>query len=109
MGVNGDGRLSYTEFVAACNRVRLLPECKRGASWSNDLILLFEQLDTDGDDLVHLDDLLHKSREPPTAAWWSITVCNIWGSAMSAQMLGPLKLLTKMQVNVGGISNMRSA
>lgn len=105
LDVNRDGRLSHSEFVQACNRLRTATETSDPTQslWSSDLHALFAHLDEDQSGTVRLDDLKRLRTEEssrPEAPWWKLLVESNWGSLKRLQVAGPLKLFSKEEVVV---------
>jgi len=103
LDLSGEGRLSYGDFSSAMYRLRT-PAVARHALFEN-LHGLFDRLTGDSGEL-HLEDLLREDAGWPQAQWWRLTVINNWGSASRLQ-LGPVRLLARQHVRVGGLSHFR--
>lgn len=107
LDVNGDGRLSYIEFAAAINRLKQLPGAmKSKCHFFEDIQRLFESLDVDMSGTVGLDDLQRKDHRMPEATYWKLSVTNNWGSTLTTAIAAPLTLMTVVDEQIGGVSNL---
>jgi len=111
LDVNGDGKLSYMEFVSACNRVRKLSDSK-DMHFLNELSDLFADLDLDDSGEVTIEDLRARlftthTPEAVRARYWKLMIRSNFGSIKRLQMAGPLKLQTTIKVPATVIGRMR--
>jgi len=109
LDVNNDGRLSYTEFQQACNRLRNHPDAVWSNVWRSDLQQLFEQLDIDDSGEVRLDDLQRRGPTQPVSRWWRLSIASNFGSTKRLQVVGPVKLFCIVQVKIGGVSRIKAS
>lgn len=101
MDVDGDGKLSYTEFVGACQRIRAADEAGRSMSWLHNMQELFGVLDEDCSGDVTLKDLQQLKKSAGhlvSAPWWKIVFLKNWGSMTFLQVSGPLKAYARVAV-----------
>jgi len=105
---NESGSVSFVEFSAAISR------CKQHMftntampAWCTEVGKLFEDLDEKQTGHVSLESLEHIPATAPKAAWWKLLIVNNWGSTKKLQVVAPLRLYTSVEVQIGGVSQIR--
>jgi len=107
---NESGTVSFVELSAAISRCKQHMFTSSGMpAWCTEVGKLFEELDERQTGHVSLESLEHVPVNPPQAAWWKLHIVNNWGSSKKLQVVGPVRLFTSVEVQLGGVSQMRVA